>query len=138
MRRAFTLVELAVILVIIGILCAVGVPWALKRVDRSHVRGARAELVSAIAAARAAAVTSGRHVAVRFDAGGGRVLVTSGTDTILLRRLAAVHGVSVESNRDSMAYDPSGLGYGAANQTVVVSRGAAADTIVVSRLGRVR
>src|SRR5688500_16052195 len=120
MRRAFTLPELAVILVIIGLLCAISVPWALRRLDRSHVRGARAELVTAMATARAAAIASGRRAAVLFDADRGAVIVYSGADTILVRRLSAVHGVTIESNRDSMAYDPSGLGFGAANQTVVV------------------
>jgi hypothetical protein len=37
-----------------------------------------------------------------------------------------------------MAYSASGLGFGAANMRVIVSRGASADTITVSRLGRVR
>jgi len=37
-----------------------------------------------------------------------------------------------------MAYAPNGLGYGASNLTVVLRRGSAAETIFVSRLGRVR
>jgi hypothetical protein len=30
------------------------------------------------------------------------------------------------------------LGFGAANQSILVERGAAVDTVVISRLGRVR
>jgi len=37
-----------------------------------------------------------------------------------------------------MAYAASGLGYGASNLRVIVRRGASADTITVSRLGRVK
>jgi hypothetical protein len=37
-----------------------------------------------------------------------------------------------------MAFGASGLGYGAANLRVVVRRGAASETVYVSRLGRVR
>jgi hypothetical protein len=40
--------------------------------------------------------------------------------------------------RDSIAFYPSGLGYGAANTRLIVSRGAAAETVTVSRAGRVR
>ncbi len=138
MRRAFTLAELAVVLVVIGVLCAISVPWALRRIDGAHVRGARAEIVAALASARSTAVATGRHVAVRFDSTESVVLVTVGDDTLLARRLGALHGVTIASNRDSLAYAPTGLGYGAANQTVVLRRGDATDTVVIARLGRVR
>ena len=138
MRRALTLAELAVVLVVLGIICAIGLPWILRRADRAHVRGAATEVVNALAAARAASVAASRHVAIRFDSARDAIVVTAGDDTILLRDLGAVHGVSIASNRDSMAYSPSGLGYGAANQTIVLRRGDAADTVVISRLGRVR
>jgi Tfp pilus assembly protein FimT len=138
MRRAHTLAELAVILAILGIICAVAVPRILRDTDRVHVRGAIREVVNALAAARATAVARGQHVAVRFEPVSSTVLVSAGGDTILVRRLDAVHGVRITSNRDSLAYAPTGLGYGAANQTVVLRRGAAVDTVVISRLGRVR
>jgi hypothetical protein len=50
----------------------------------------------------------------------------------------ALYGVRVTASRDSMAYDARGLGYGAANLSVVVHRGRVAETVYVSRLGRVR
>jgi hypothetical protein len=37
-----------------------------------------------------------------------------------------------------MSYTALGIGFGAANLRVIVSRGASADTITVSRLGRVK
>ena len=52
--------------------------------------------------------------------------------------LGHAHGVSLVTTRDSIAFDARGLGYGAANLTLVARRGAAADTLVVSRLGRTR
>ena len=60
------------------------------------------------------------------------------TVTISHRRLGSSHGVSLSSSRDSMAYAPNGLGHGASNLTVVLRRGSAAETLFVSRLGRVR
>jgi hypothetical protein len=37
-----------------------------------------------------------------------------------------------------VAYSATGLGFGASNASLVVSRGAAADTVSISRTGRVR
>ncbi len=137
-RRAVTVIELTVVVFLVGILCAIGVPAALRQLDRTRVRNAANEVVSALATARTMAISRGNHVAVVFDSAEARVVVAAGADTILVRAVGAVYGVALQSNRDSTAYGPTGLGYGAANQTVVVHRGAAADTVVISRLGRVR
>src|SRR5687768_15528721 len=94
-RRAFTIAELAVVLVIIGIICALSVPWILRRADRAHVRGARAEIITMLASARAAAVAGDRHVGVRFDSARGVMLITAGGDTVLSRNLRSVHGVEI-------------------------------------------
>ena len=138
MRNGVTLIELAVVLVVIGVLCAIGFPGILRFLDRSHVRHATNELVTVLALARTTSVARGVHVTTRFDAVRGSVAVIAGGDTILSRDLGVVHGVSIRSNRDSTVYGPTGLGYGAANQTIVVQRGRALDSIIVSRLGRVR
>jgi hypothetical protein len=49
-----------------------------------------------------------------------------------------VHGVRLAATRDSMTYYPDGLALGGANLSIVLSRGAAADTVIVSREGRVK
>ena len=138
MRQGVTLLELAVVLAIIGVLCALGIPRLLRFMDRSHVRHATNEIVTAMAVARTAAVTRQAHVTVRFDRVRSAVTVISGTDTLLTRELGAVYGISLLASRDSSAYAPTGLGYGAANQTVVVTRGDVMDSVIISRLGRVR
>ena len=138
MRQGVTLIEVLVVLVIIGAICGIGIPRLLRYLDRTHVRHATNEIVATLALARTTAITRGAHVATRFDAEHSVVAVTIGADTIVTRALGAVHGVRIRSNRDSTVYGPSGLGYGAANQTVIVDRGGASDSVVISRLGRVR
>jgi hypothetical protein len=64
--------------------------------------------------------------------------VTVDADTLLVHRFGADLGVTLEVSRDSVIYGPSGRGYGATNTTLIVRRGSAADTVTVSRLGRVR
>jgi prepilin-type N-terminal cleavage/methylation domain-containing protein len=138
MRHGITLMELTVVLVIVGVLCAIGVPGLLRFLDRTRVRHATNEIVTMLALARTTAVAREAHIATLFDASRSSVTVTAGADTIVDRELGAVYGVTVRSNRDSTVYGPAGLGYGAANQTVIVRRGSAVDSVIVSRLGRVR
>jgi Tfp pilus assembly protein FimT len=133
-----TVIELTVVVFVVGILCVIGIPALLRQLDRTRVRNATNEIVSALSIARTTAILRGHQVAVSFDSAEARVSVTAGTDTILMRPVGEVYGVTLKSNRDSTAYSATGLGYGAANQTVVVSRGGVADTVIISRLGRVR
>jgi hypothetical protein len=83
-------------------------------------------------------VLRGTRTAVRLDADRASVPVHAGADTALRRPLAAAHGVTLATTRDSAAYAPSGLGFGASNLSAVLRRGGVAETVVVSRLGRVR
>jgi len=138
MRAAFSTHEMMLVLLILGLLAAVGLPRAARQLDRIHARGAAAEVVSVLATARHAAIRQGRRTAVRFDRPRARVTVHAGSDTLLVRPLAGTHRVTLAATRDSLAYRADGLGFGAANTSIVVRRGAAAETVVVSRLGRVR
>jgi prepilin-type N-terminal cleavage/methylation domain-containing protein len=138
MRRGATLPELILTLAIVGILGTIAIPRAIGLRNRMSVRAAALETISTFALARRWAISRSSRAAVTFDTAGAAVTVRSFSDTIARRRLASSHGVALSASRDSMAYAPNGLGYGASNLTVVLRRGAAAETIVVSRLGRVR
>jgi prepilin-type N-terminal cleavage/methylation domain-containing protein len=138
MRRGVTVVELLVALIVIGVLAAIaGVRVAALR-DHISVRAAATEAVATFALARRWSLSRAVRTAVTIDTAGAALTVRSYGDTVAHRRLGAVHGVLVGATRDSMAYAPNGLGYGASNLTVVIRRGASAESIVVSRLGRVR
>jgi type IV fimbrial biogenesis protein FimT len=138
MRRGMTLIEVTVVVAIIALIAGIGAPAVLRRLDRTRVRHATAEVVSVLALARATALAREMYVSVIFDAADSAVYLTDGRDTLVARAVGAIYGVAVASNRDSATYGPSGLGYGASNQSIVLRRGDVADTIVISRLGRVR
>ena len=138
MRPGQTLPELVVVLAMIGVLSGIAVPNVSAARDRAVVRDGATELVAVLAAARAAAQRRGAAAVAAFDAPGGTARVIVERDTILVHQLGAELGVSLRTSRDSVVYGPSGRGYGAANTTLIVARGAAEDTVTVSRLGRVR
>ena len=133
-----TLIEITVVVAVIALIAAIGTPALLRRLDRSRVRHAAGELTSVLALARATAIARETYVSVIFDTADSAVYLTAGRDTLVARAIGAVYGVSIASNRDSATYGPSGLGFGAANQSIVLRRGDVVDTIVISRLGRVR
>ena len=138
MRHGTTLPEIMIVLTIAGILGSVAVVRGVVLRDRISVRAAAAETVSAFALARRWSLSRASRTAIAFDTAAASLTVLSFADTIARRRLGSSHGVTLSASRDSMAYAPNGLGYGASNLTLIVRRGAAAETIFVSRLGRVR
>jgi Tfp pilus assembly protein FimT len=137
-RRGSTLVEQMVLLAILGMLAAIGVRGIATVLNATMVHVAARDIADLLALAREQASATGTRTAVRFDPAAGRVVVHAGRDTIARYDVAQHGALALEASRDSMAYAPSGLGYGAANLRVVLRRGASAETLTVSRLGRVR
>jgi Tfp pilus assembly protein FimT len=129
---------LVVVMAVVGVLIAIAVARTSSLRDRVSVRAAATETVAAFALARRWSLSRASRTAITFDTAASTLVVRSYMDTIARRSLGSSHGVSVSTSRDSMAYAPNGLGYGASNLTVVLRRGSAAETIFVSRLGRVR
>jgi type II secretory pathway pseudopilin PulG len=123
---------------ILGVLAALAVPRVGGALDRAGVRGAVTEIETAFASARSAAIGRQRRITVDIRDDSAIVMVRSSRDTLHVRRLGAVYGVTLTSTRATMSYLPAGLAWGAANLSIVVRRGAVVDTVVVSRLGRVR
>lgn len=138
LRRAVTLLELLVVIAIAAVLGALALPRLRGVADRGAARGAATELSALFGEARDRALAGRRSVAVLVDTATGGIALSAGGTTLVRRSLGAGYGVRLSATRDSMAYDGRGLGFGAANLTVVARRGGAAETVSVSRLGRVR
>ncbi len=136
--HGFTLIEMVVVLVVIGVLLAITFPRLHLAADSAAVRSAAQDAATTFGYARRLAITRRQSVAVEIDSARGRVLIHAAGDTLLTRALADRYGVRLYGTRDSMAFDLRGLGYGAANLSVIFERGAASETLYVARLGRIR
>jgi type II secretory pathway pseudopilin PulG len=136
--RGHTLIEVVIVLCIIGLVTVPVVHALAYQLDRIAVRSAIAEAAGAVARARDEALTRREPVALRLDQRSATLTLRAGSRPLARYALGHAHGVTLASTRDSIAFDSRGLGYGAANLTLVARRGTAADTLVVSRLGRVR
>ena len=137
MRPGFTLIELLIVLAVTGIIAGISIPALINMRDRITVRIAAVDTGRALADARSVALTASRRTAVRIDATANTLSVISGTDTIRTLYLDE-YGVRMRTTRDSIAFGPTGIGWGAATATITLSRGSASTALAVSRLGRIR
>jgi prepilin-type N-terminal cleavage/methylation domain-containing protein len=137
-RAGHTLVELSLVLTIVGLVSMIAVHEATLYLDRVAARSAVAEAAALVARARDDALAQRAVVSLRVDTVAGTVGLSARGEPLTLRALGHAHGVRLSTTRDSIAFDVRGIGYGAANLTLVARRGSAAETLVVSRLGRVR
>jgi prepilin-type N-terminal cleavage/methylation domain-containing protein len=136
--RGFTMVESMIVLVVTGLLLAIAIPGTTTLLHGSAVRGAALEIETLLSAARQAARARGTMATFEIDTANRQVTIRVGGDTIRTRRIGVVYNVAVHTSRNAVTYGSNGLGYGVSNTTIVLTRGAAAETVTVSRLGRVR
>lgn len=137
-RAGYTVLELIIVMMIAGILMAIALPRARHSLDRISVHSAAGDVAATLSSARSLALAGHAAVAVDVDSLAGVLRVRRGPEVLFSRSIGRAHGVRVERNRDSLTYDPRGLGRGAANLSIVIRRRAAVETVFVSRLGRVR
>jgi prepilin-type N-terminal cleavage/methylation domain-containing protein len=136
--RGYTLAELAVVIAVAGLVTIPAIRGLAHQLDRLAVRSAIGEAASVVARARDHALARHEIVSLRIDTARAELLLRTRLEPLARHALGHAHGVSLAATRDSIAFDARGLGHGAANFTLVARRGSAADTLVVSRLGRVR
>lgn len=121
MRRGFTLIEVVVVLLIVSVALAVGVPAIGRGADALRVRAEAAGVANFLRAAREQAVTRNRGYEVRVDSKAGvLVLSPSGTNGTgdapivqATRHLAAP--VRIEADpplRRTITFSPQGLSSG--------------------------
>lgn len=137
-RPGFTLLELVLVTSLVAILAATAIPRVRRSVDHIGARGAADDAEAVLERARSLALARWTRATIAIDTVAGTLTVVVGPDTVLRRDERAAHGVRLHATRPTAIYTPLGMGFGVSNLTLVATRGAAAETVTVSRLGRVR
>ena len=142
-RSGFTTIEMVIVVVLIGIIAAIGFPKIRQSLDKANVRSARAAVGTLAATARSAAIQRG---VIHFLATNATVWVTTNcptkVDTVSgVQQLGARFKVTLVATRDSVRYDPRGLSLDNLTTNTVVrlagSVGSNLDSTVINPLGKV-
>jgi len=148
-RNGFTMLELMVVVVIIGVITLIGFPKIKDALDKTNVRSARVAAATYVATARAAAIGRGCRGVVHFSGSPGTVWVTvcprmttagSGTiDTIgVVDNLMSLYKVTMTETSDSVQFDPRGLRMVNTSTTVLfTTTSGGRDSILINQLGKV-
>jgi prepilin-type N-terminal cleavage/methylation domain-containing protein len=137
-RRAVTLPELLAVLVLTGILLAIGVPRVLSVANRASLRSARGEVLRALDAGRGAAIRLGQPVEMVATFGALQILPANGSPALWQTPGPGQLGVAVTGLTTPIRFGPSGIATGASNRTIRLGKGSDTMVVIVSRLGRVR
>ena len=149
-RTGFTILELMVVVVIIGVIAMIGFPRIKNAIQKTNVRSARVATATFIATARQAAIQRGCRGVVHFSSGAsGTVWVTvcprmsatgSGTiDTVgVVNAMAQLYGVTMSASLDSVQFDPRGLSLtGAQSSVAFLGSDGTRDSVLINQIGKV-
>jgi prepilin-type N-terminal cleavage/methylation domain-containing protein len=146
-HSGFTLTEMMIVLVVVGVATAFGMPKISNLVYKTNARGARVAFANLAVKARSAAVQRGCTATLSFTTGAaGRVWVTvckvgaTGTDTLGgVEPLATRFGVSLSSTGSAVQYSPRGIsmGYQALTMVFTATGGQNKDSTMLNQFGKV-
>lgn len=140
-RAGFTLIEIVIVFVLMGILVLIGMPRMMNTLEHNEVRGARTKVVALFNRARSHAIERNRHVTLWINP--TMVVITEsipggGVDTIMVQDFAPA-GIGLTTTATSIQIDSRGIATSLASlaATIVMSKGSHADTVLISGFGRV-
>jgi prepilin-type N-terminal cleavage/methylation domain-containing protein len=139
-RRGFTLMELLLVVVVIGILLAITAPGITAALNRRNVRGATAGFEALFRRARSTAIGQRLPATITFASGVASVSVVRNGSTITVGQnldFANQYGVTLSTSSVTLQVEPTGLVLSGTPFVVIANKGDAADTVRVTGYGRV-
>jgi len=140
--RGFTLIEILMVVVVVGIMLTVGIPYFRNATSKGAVRSAMSAIASMHARAKAVAIQRGRSARMVLDASAGTIVITSTTpagvtDTVgRVENLVNRFGVSFTTTQTPITFSPRGIGTNASGTTIIITKSGFSDTVTVSAAGR--
>lgn len=151
-RHGFTLIELIVVVMIIGVVIGISAPRVRDGMEKINVREAKVSVANYVARARGSAVARGCQSTLNITTGTtGKIWVTScktgdagrtvAIDTVgTVDQVATKYGVNLSSTANTITFDRRGIATNFAFQTIKVTGNTYAtvqDSIRVNPVGKV-
>ncbi len=143
-RPGYSLAEVIIVIVIIGVIAAMSLPKLGKMRDKTKVYGATERFTRSVFAARQAAIQRGKHAFFRSQSNKIWVIVDTlgtNTDSVVVQTpldIKTSYGVTVTpSTLVSIEYDPRGIATQSQKQVFGFTHTASGyvDSLCVSKLG---
>ncbi|MGH7499336.1 MAG: GspH/FimT family pseudopilin [Gemmatimonadales bacterium] len=138
MRRGMSLLELLLAIAVSGLLLGIALPRLSSLRDHLMVDEEVRRLVSAHRRARITAILQSTPVVLSIGPESLTIHAASEPDVGWEEAGPTSRGVELAGGSKRLTFSPVGITTGVSNASFTLSRGAAARTVVVSRLGRLR
>lgn len=138
MKSGFTLPEVALALVIAGLLLGIALPRFTAVKQEVAIEQAAQSLVSAHRRARALAIAKGHPAVLSVADWSLRITLGGAAQPHWLAPGPLEQGIAVTGTPRDLTFSPLGITTGLSNATFRLSLGSSSRTVVVSRLGRIR
>lgn len=140
-RHGFTLIEMLIVVVVIGILIGLAVPRVATALARRDVFGATSSFASFYREARTAALQTRQAATIQIASGTAVITVSPGgvLDTIgRPLNFATEFGLTPTTTATTLRIEPTGLILTGTPFTLVATKRGVADTVAVIGLGRIQ
>ena len=138
MRRGLSLLELLLAIAVAGLLLGIGLPSLAAISDGLAVRQEARRIVAAHRRARITAILRSRPVVLSVSADSLIVRAADDPDIDWKEAGPLSNGVVLAGGPRQITFSPVGITVGVANASFTLTRGSAARTVILSRLGRLR
>lgn len=142
-RNGFSTIELIIVLLLVGVIAAIGWPRLRNGLEKQNVRSSKALIATLAATARGTAIQRG--CAATLNLTGDSVWVTAcgvnppaaSVQVGTKKLVGTAYNVQLSSSAPSIVYDPRGITTAFQPTTIRVIGPHYQDSVVINELGRV-
>ena len=146
-RAGFTLIEILLVIVLVGIMMTVAIPYLRTSSSKTNVRGAADTIARLYSTARATSIQRGKISWLVLNHSSSTVTViakqvnATGIDTIIKpQNLNTMYSVTFTDSNDSLVFTPRGIGANLTPTTVIITSTTQGivDTVVIYPTGKIK